>query len=235
MGGACGSELAAWAATADASVWLIPLLAQWNAAWQQLPADQAPAEPHAAAVLFESLICKLTICGSELAEEWVNEGVAIQDAAAGSEQPTPAHLARQLCRLHKSTCSLVHWLFVSSNQALMPDCLGTDLWGLLLEALHMQLGSAHSLLAAAGEESTELELSRCVRMLVCGLLLQSAFVSPWDGQCCCSTHPAPAIPCLQRAAHLCAVCCALPGSEQGGAHTGEPACAGQQHCSGSSQ
>ena len=36
-------------------------------------------------------------------------------------------MARQLCRLHKSTCSLVHWLRVEGNPALMPGCFDTDL------------------------------------------------------------------------------------------------------------
>jgi hypothetical protein len=155
LGGICSSsELAAWAAAADAGVRLLPLLAQWNADWQQLAADQAPAHPDAACNLAELLLHTLAVGGSHLADERVSGGGATQAAAAGGKpQPTPAYLAKQLCRVHKSTCSLVHWLRVEGNPALMPGCFDTDLWFQLLEALHSQLRAALDQLHLAGDES----------------------------------------------------------------------------------
>jgi hypothetical protein len=227
LGGICsGSELAAWAVAADAGVRLLPLLAQLHADWQRLPAGQAMSRPDAAVGLAELLLHYLAVGSSHLADERVNGGGATQQAAAGSEpQPTPAFLAKQLCRLHKSTCSLVHWLREEGNRALMPDCFDLDLWFQLLEALHSQLRAALDVLDAAGEESEELLDRRCecewgcCRRHVCSCCAPCCRWSLGGGQwgmCACLPHPcltqhaslALSFP-TQRAAHHSAVRSAL--------------------------
>ena len=155
------AELASWAAAANVGMRLLPLLVRLNADCHTLSPERVWLQPDAANRLLQALL-SLATGGSTLAQLWVNGRAATQDAAAaGSRQPTPAHLANQLCRLHKSTCSLVHWLAVSSNQVLLPGSVIAHIWPHLLEALHSQLLAAQVLVEAAEPDFGEQELSRC--------------------------------------------------------------------------
>jgi hypothetical protein len=165
-----GSELAAWAAAADSAARLLPLLAQLNAGWQGLPEE-------AAFLLAKFLLLSLTTGSSYLAYAWVNSGVVTRGTAACSGQPPAAHLAKQLCRLHKSSCSLAHWLWVEGNHALMPGCFDAELCCQLLEAVHWLMLAAQDLLKTLGRQGEELGVSRCVPVLC---------------SCCPGTLPHPA-------------------------------------------
>ncbi len=119
------AQLTAWAAAAEASMRLQPVLVQLDAALQQLP-DDSP-ERQAMRLLACQLVCVLSSCPALL------EGGSSGSSAAAD--PATAALRRQLCQTHLAGCRLAHWLSQQETAGRAMDVYGP----MGMSAVHLTL------------------------------------------------------------------------------------------------
>ena len=172
------SQLAAWAAAADASVRLVPTLLRLRERWLAPEQDwrQVPAQ------LSQQLLGLLE--SAESVAEYVAAKAQVQQQSVAANM----ELARQLWALHTSLCRLVAWLAAGpsgARTALLPQGDEPSIAHLLQWFSAVRYATVSEAVTAY-EEGT-LRCARAAWMQVAGMCSSGPIVR----RCCCAeVHPA---------------------------------------------